>query len=237
MLAVAGAALAAVGAALTWWSADYLDPLTGPLVVTLSGADSVPELIPLALVGLAGLGAALATHGIPRRLVGVVLLVCGGVITVRSVLSVGSPPAALAGSLSRPADPVGAAQVHPVGPALAVLGGLLLASAGVLVVLGRGARARMGGRYDAPTRAATAAVAADPTGDPENWWKVLDAGADPTADPTARSAVDPTAGSAVEAPAGSAVDPTAGSAVEAPDDPPTGTAADPPADPADSATP
>jgi len=216
VLAVAGAALAAVGAALTWWSADYLDPLTGPLVIRLSGADSVPELIPLALVGLAGLGAALATHGIPRRLVGVVLLVCGGVIAARSVLSVGGPPAALAGSLSRPADPVGAAQLHPVGPALAVLGGLLLATAGVLVVLGRGARARMGGRYDAPTRA-TAAVAADPTADPENWWKVLDAGADPTA----RSAVDP----------------TAGSAVEAPDDPPNGTAADPPADPADSATP
>ena len=70
ILAVAGAGLAAIAAALTWWSADYVDPLSGALTITASGAACVPELIPLALVALAGFGAALATRGVPRRIVG-----------------------------------------------------------------------------------------------------------------------------------------------------------------------
>ena len=56
--------MAGAAAGMQWWSAEYLDALTGPITVTLSGAACVPELIPLALVGLAGLGAALATSGL-----------------------------------------------------------------------------------------------------------------------------------------------------------------------------
>ncbi len=153
---VAGAALVAVAAALTWWSADFVDPLTGPLTVALTGGTCVPELVPLALVGLAGLGAALATGGLPRRLVGLVLLLCGLTVAVRSALSAAEGPTgppALTSSLTRPADPVGVAQLHLAGPALAVLGGLLLLLAGVLVVLGVGAR-RLGARYERTAAAA-----------------------------------------------------------------------------------
>ena len=98
-----------------------------------------------------------------------------------------APPVSLVTDLTRPADPVGAAQLHPLGPALAVLAGVLLAAAGTLVALGLGARQRLGSRYDAPTRAAAgragaAAAAPDQAEvDPADWWKALDAGADPTA--------------------------------------------------------
>lgn len=192
VLAVAGAGSAAVAAVLTWWSAEYLDPLTGSLTISVSGASCVPELIPLALVGLAGLGAALATRGLPRRLVGIVLVLCGAAIAVRSALSIPASPTALVGSLTRPADPVGAAELHPFGPILALLAGALLAAAGVLVGLGWGTRQQLSARYDAPAKASAVAAAAvrgasgDPAvGDTGDWWSALDAGADPTADPAA----------------------------------------------------
>ncbi len=192
VLALAGAGLAAVAAGLTWWSADYTDPLTGELTVTATGAGCVPELVPLALVGLAGFGAALATRGFARRVVGVVIGLCGVAIAVLSGLQFSNAPAGLVTQLTRPAVPVGAAQLHPIGPVLAVLSGVLLAAAGTLVVLGLGARRRLGSRYDAPTRAGarrTDAAAAPGGGtavpdagevDPADWWKALDAGADPT---------------------------------------------------------
>ena len=160
MLAVAGAAIAAIAAAVTWWSADYQDSLTGPLTISVTGGSAVPELVPLALVALAGFGAALATHGTVRRLVGVVLLLCGAAIAVRSALSFGDQPAALVTSLSRPATAVGSPQLHAIGPALGVLGGLLLVAAGGLITAGRGARQRLGPKYDAPTGQAPDAAAA-----------------------------------------------------------------------------
>jgi uncharacterized membrane protein (TIGR02234 family) len=175
-LVAAGAAACAGAAAMTWWTADYVDPLTGPLTLTASGADCLPELVPLALVALAGFGATLATHGWVRRLVGVVLLAGGLLVTARSVMAMTGAPATLSAGLVRPADPAGAAQLHPVGPILAVAGGLLLVVAGALVTAGMGGRRRLDARYDAPS-----GRPADPgSGDPGDWWKALDAGADPT---------------------------------------------------------
>ena len=185
VLAVAGAAIAAVAAALTWWSADYVDPLTGPLTVAVTGAEALPELIPLALVGLAGFGAALATRGWARRLVGVVVAACGLVVLVRSATLFGAAPTQLVTDLVRPADPVGDPQLHALGPTLGVAGGFLLAASGLAIVIGMGAR-RLGSRYDAPSRSSTAAAAGAADGapaDPADWWKALDAGADPTDQP------------------------------------------------------
>jgi uncharacterized membrane protein (TIGR02234 family) len=184
LFALLGAVVVAVAAGLTWWSADYADPLTGALSITASGADCVPELIPLALVALAGFGAALATRGLPRRLIGVVLMLSGVTLLVRSALTFGSAPAVLVTGLTRPADPVGSAQLHPAGPLLAVVGAVLIGVAGVLITLGIGGRQRLGTRYDAPGRVKSGEPAGGTTtdGDPADWWKALDAGDDPTAD-------------------------------------------------------
>ena len=204
--AVLGAALVAVAAGLTWWAEDFVDPLTGPVAVTASGSSVVPELVPVALVALAGLGAALATHGMLRRLVGVVLVLGGALIAVRCGLSLGAAPASLAQDLPRPADPVGATRLSPWGPLLGIAGGLLIAVAGGLIVAGRGAR-RMSSRYEGPgsvapaARAERAGAAGGRTTEPgrttesgrtsepgrttEDWWKALDAGSDPTQGPDA----------------------------------------------------
>ncbi len=165
-LVLLGAAACAAGSAMTWWTADYLDPLTGPLTLTASGADCCPELVPVALVALAGFGATLATQGWLRRLVGVVLLAGGLLVAVRAVTAMTAVPATLPGGLVRPADPVGPAQLHPAGPILAVTGGVLIAVAGVLVAAGRGAYRRLGARYDAPSKAAPPATPSATTAPP-----------------------------------------------------------------------
>ncbi len=195
-LVLGGAAACAGAAAMTWWTADYDDPLTGPLTLTATGSDCLPELVPVALVALAGFGAALATQGWLRRLVGVILLAGGLLVAVRAGLALGGAPAGLTGSLVRPATPVGAAQLHPVGPLLALAGGALLTLAGGLIAAGLGGRRRLGSRYEAPAVAAQAAVAASAAGvaepdeaaatDPADWWKALDAGTDPTDPPVAK---------------------------------------------------
>ena len=193
--AVLGAALAAVAAGLTWWTEDFADPLTGPVTITASGSAVVPELVPVALVALAGLGAALATHGVLRRIVGAVLMVGGALVAVRCGVALGSAPASLVQDLPRPADPVGDARLSPLGPLLGIAGGLLIAAAGGLIVVGRGAR-RMSSRYEAPGSAETTAspgragaAAAVRTAEDEpssaDWWRAMDAGSDPTDGPDA----------------------------------------------------
>jgi uncharacterized membrane protein (TIGR02234 family) len=192
--AVLGAALAAVSAGLTWWTEDFADALTGPVTITASGSSVVPALVPVALVALAGLGAALATHGVLRRIVGVILVLGGALVAVRCGLALGSAPASLVQDLPRPADPVGAARLSPLGPLLGIAGGLLIAAAGGLIVAGRGAR-RMSTRYEAPgsveaaTRAEGAGTTAGRTADAgqstDDWWRAMDAGSDPTEGPEA----------------------------------------------------
>ncbi len=226
--AAVGAAVSAVAAGLTWWSAEYRDPLSGPVSVSLDGRDLVVGMVPLVLVSLAGLGATFAARGLGRRLIGLIVLASGVAIAIQSVIASTGAPGQLAGALARPADPVGDAHLHLVGPVLGTLGGLLLIAVGALVAAGRGSRARMGAKYDAPgqsrpggsvwsapvgaTTASAPGTSAPGTSapgtsapgssapgsseagpaaagaggddmDPADWWKALDAGADPTDEP------------------------------------------------------
>ncbi|HEY5879738.1 MAG TPA: Trp biosynthesis-associated membrane protein [Nakamurella sp.] len=190
ILVLLGAAACAGAAAMTWWTADYVDPLSGPLTLTASGADCLPELVPVALVALAGFGACLATRGWFRRLIGILLLAGGLLVSVRAAMAMGGAPAALTTALVRPADPAGPAELHPAGPLLALVGGALLALAGALVAAGLGGRRRLGARYDAPSPAAPARRTDPASTDPADWWKALDAGTDPT-DPAASKGPSP----------------------------------------------
>jgi uncharacterized membrane protein (TIGR02234 family) len=188
LLVVSGAVALTVGAHLTWWSQVHLDSLSGPVTSSAKGSQADPLLIPVALLALAGFGAALASTGVLRRLVGVVLLVGGGWAAVRAAISLWQSPASLHTDLSTPAVSSAPPQLHLAGPLVALFGGLLVALAGALVVRGFGARAALGARFDAPTSraggGAQVPTAPDASSDPEaaaGWWKALDAGQDPTA--------------------------------------------------------
>ncbi len=187
LVALLGAAAAASAAAITWWTAPYRDSLTGALTVSASGAQQVPELVPLALVALAGLGATFATRGRARALIGGLLAACGALLAVHSAIAFGSEPTSVLTDLRRPAQPAGPAVMHPLGPAVAMVGGLLIAMAGVLVLLGKASMVKMGSRYDAPARPKGADVQAD-------LWRALDRGADPTIDQATDRSVADTAG-------------------------------------------
>ncbi|SDP31048.1 trp region conserved hypothetical membrane protein [Nakamurella panacisegetis] len=199
LLVILGAAAAASASGLTWWTQTHVDALAGALTTKATGSRTDSLLLPVALMALAGLGAALATTGMLRRGVGALLLLGGLWSAAASVAGLVSAPAVLTTDLTRPAESSGAPQVHVIGPLLGVLGGGLIATAGVLVVLGYGSRKGLGARYEAPTRRRTGAPSVaelDPASDPNvavSWWKALDAGLDPTGSGRRADTGDPTA--------------------------------------------
>ncbi len=151
---------------LTWsWSRE-LTPLRGSVVVTQDGADVAGALVPLALVALAAVAAVLAIGGWARRIVGVLVGVAGlaagwtGVHDVPTVFA---------------AHPAGYPESQVVvGHALAVVAGLLLVLAAVVVVRDADGLPRMGGGYRTPS-------VANRRKDPDTeLWQALSEGRDPT---------------------------------------------------------
>lgn len=183
VLLLLGVIATAVSAGLTWGRAEYLDSLSGIVSTSASGSQMRPELVPLALAALAGLGAALATRGIARRIVGAGIAAAGALVAVRAVLALFSPPLETLGNLSRPAVPTGPAVTPVWPPLLAVVGGSLLLAAGVVLIIARSGRGlgsrfeRSSGRRPAPAEPGFAAEVAA-----TDLWNSLSADTDPTAD-------------------------------------------------------
>ena len=161
------------------------DTPVGPYRTSATGSDTVPELIPVALVAIAGWGAALATRGVWRRIIGGLVALVGALVVVRVALQWGSPPLDILGRTpfvtGVPVDPVR----QPWPMVLAVVGGLLVLVGGILLIAGSGRARALSGRYD---RTPVAGPGAQPsaTGRPvaeDELWKALDAGLDPTGEP------------------------------------------------------
>ncbi|GIF76293.1 membrane protein [Asanoa siamensis] len=146
---VVGAGLAFVGAGRTW-ETGYTHGAT-PSGLEQTGGDLVPGLSALALVGLAGAGALLATRGWARRAVGVLVLLVG---------------LALAGlALDRAFD------ASTAWPALTVTGGLLVIIGGLAATLAGHRWPGMGARYERSPKS---------VGGTTDTWNALDRGEDPT---------------------------------------------------------
>ncbi|MEV7598698.1 TIGR02234 family membrane protein [Kitasatospora sp. NPDC089797] len=173
LLTVLSAVLVLTAAGRVW-----SEGRAGTLEVSVTGG-KISELPGgLALVGLAAAVAVFAVRGVGRLAVGALTLLAGlgaaaaavaGSSDTAALDSAASGKLALAGSTATEVS-------HTGWPWVAVLGGLLLAVAGLITLrYGRGWPA-MGSRYEAPTRKAP--VKADTPGD---LWKALDRGEDPTA--------------------------------------------------------
>lgn len=163
---LAGAGLLWASSKLSWsWSVE-LTPLHGKVVDARDGATLAPALVPLALLSLAAIAAALATRGWARRLVGglVVLAGVGMIITAFTQLA-------------------GVFGAHPNGyplsqivlaHALVLLAALLVGAAGILIVRGAKNLPGLGANYETP---AGGKRKRDPD---DELWRALSEGEDPT---------------------------------------------------------
>ncbi len=184
LLDLLGAAGALLISLRTWQTVQTARP--APLhadVLQLNGrtVDAAPTA--LALVALAGIVAVLATRGVARQVVGVVLALAGAGLVWRALASSGRLSAARARALvSEQHRTVDASAAVPhistqaAWPALTVVCGVLVLVAGVLIAW-RGQRWQvMSARYEARTPASDADGARAAT----TLWTALDRGEDPT---------------------------------------------------------
>jgi hypothetical protein len=156
---LAGAALALWGSSrLAWATETRSRPGTDATsVITRTGADVRP-LVPLAVLALAGIAAAVAIGGWPRRVLGVLLAAAG--VT-----------AAAFGFVTVPGD-----TGFLWGHALSALGGGLFVVAGVLLMWLADRLPKMGNSYQ---RTNAEHRSDDPD---EEMWRALSLGKDPTTD-------------------------------------------------------
>lgn len=157
-------------------------------VLAVSGrtVDAAPTA--LALVALAGVVAVLATKGVGRQIVGVLVALAGVVIVVRAIGAAGAVRAGRARALVRDKHPrVADAALsqhvanHAAWAVVSIVAGVLVGVAGA-VIAGRGGRwSAMSSRYEAPARVddsdpERARIKAD-----ASLWSALERGEDPTA--------------------------------------------------------
>lgn len=185
LLCLLGAAAVLIATSGAWATVDVAGTsLAPPRTVAVTGTQVAPGVRALGLVGLAGVVALAATRRTGRTVVGLLLLAAGAGV-VAAVLAADAGPA-----LAR-AVAVGGGQADDVlagtaRPPLAIVGGVLLGLAGLLVTA-RGRRwSALSARYDAPAARAQQPVdeAAAGARQERALWEALDRGEDPTQRPS-----------------------------------------------------
>lgn len=164
------------------WSRGTATVAGGDFPLTANGSDVTGVPAALAVVGLAALVAVFAVRRTGRLAVAALLALSGAGIVTAALLGA-SDSSALddkAAEVSGDTSATVAALSHTAWPYVAAAGGLLLLLAGVLALRYGRLWPGMSGRYERggaprPRRAA----AADPDR-PEDLWKALDRGEDPT---------------------------------------------------------
>ncbi|WP_406287490.1 TIGR02234 family membrane protein [Embleya sp. NBC_00896] len=179
LLALAGAALVLSVAGRTWAKGTAL--VHGShIAVHASGTSINKGITALALLGLAGGLAVLATRTIGRTVIGVLVLLAGLGVTVLAVQGGGDTSAVNSEAAAKAAvEGVRAVDVsHSIWPWFAAVGGVVILLAGLLVVV-RGRRwPGMSNRYEAPEGRTAAARRGTATN--ADLWNALDRGEDPT---------------------------------------------------------
>jgi uncharacterized membrane protein (TIGR02234 family) len=175
--------LLALAALLLWGSSRFTwswsitrSALRGNVVDQANGGTAVPALAPLALLALAAVAALVAIGGWLRRIVGVLLLAAGAAAVWLGISGLGGVFGA---------QPVGYPRSQIlVAHGFALLGGVVLVGAAVLVLRYAARLPRLGAKYEAPPGAGDRARAggrraANPDAE---LWQALSEGKDPTQD-------------------------------------------------------
>lgn len=176
LLVLAAAAMLGGASSLDWVQQLYRSELGSDTPIGLGGNLVRPELGPVALAALAAGAAVLATGGFLRRVVGALIVLCGGVLAWRAVqhwqggTALPAAPDAPPGSF-----PAQVLSTDPLGPLLMSAGAAALLAAGLLVVVAAGRMPAMGSKYSAPR------ARKEESRDPDRkMWEDLSEGKDPT---------------------------------------------------------
>ncbi|RLV08282.1 TIGR02234 family membrane protein [Streptomyces griseocarneus] len=190
LFGAAGAALVLLASSRTWAKGTAAADIAQTAVSkTASGQDVSGLPGALAVVGLATLVAVFAVRGVWRAVVAAVLALCGAGVVAGSVTGA-SDTSALEEKAAKAQGITDAAVehvTHTPWPWVALTGGVLLLLAGLLALRYGRHWPAMSGRYErdgTPRPRRAPRVAPDPER-PEELWKALDRGEDPTGEPGA----------------------------------------------------
>lgn len=208
LIALLGGALAWVAAGRPWAHA-VVGTAPNPVEVTAAGNDLTAGVTALGLTALAGGLALFATRRLARRLVGVLLVAAGAGTAAYALGERGAGRAArvLADKAAGRGVASGTLDVHLASWwLLAVLGGVLVALAGVAAVLRGGSWPGMSSRYENTAAKGAARSAGADTGSSKDLWDALDRGEDPTEDQAEDQPEGPTEAATVDSAGDSAGD-------------------------------
>jgi uncharacterized membrane protein (TIGR02234 family) len=138
----------------------------------------------LALVGLAALLAVFAVRGAGRMVVAGLLTLCGVGVVAAALLATGDTAAlaeAAANATGLTRAPV-EGRTTTAWPMVSAAGGALLFAAGLVALVRSRAWPGMSGRYDRDGAGPASRPASQDPDRPEDLWKALDRGEDPTTD-------------------------------------------------------
>lgn len=192
-LAAAGV-LALVSAGRVWGRAELSGgPVGQPAdnVVDVAGSDLLPAASALALVALAALLAVPATRRLGRRVIGAVVLLAGGLLTVMALVTALDLQRQVVRwvDLGDHLGSVATVTAVPLWPAATAAAGVVIAGAGLAVAVLGPRWPGMGARYERPTNKAQtpSEAASQPPSEgkprpqrPADTWDALDRGEDPT---------------------------------------------------------
>lgn len=200
---VLGAAVVLLASGRPWAAGEISRGDGVPVAdVSMSGHELAPATTGLAVLALAAVAALVATRGVVRRGVGALVLVAAAGLVLDAVL------AGARADVTAAADAPDATRIDLAlapWPWVAVAGALVVAAAGLLIVVRGASWPTMSRRYDVATREPATGSPADSTDDtgrravdnaegppahpgavetasrsPEELWRALDRGEDPT---------------------------------------------------------
>ncbi|MGW2561308.1 TIGR02234 family membrane protein [Streptomyces sp. NPDC001514] len=183
LLGAVGAAVVLLASGQTW-AEGTVDAIGGSVPLEAGGRDVTGVPAALAVVGLAALVALFAVRRAGRLLVSVLLTLSGAGAAVAAYSSV-SGTAALDEQARRTTGDSAAvvdSLTHTAWPFVTAAAGLLILAAGVLALRYGAAWPAMSGRYEREGAGPRKAAAATDPDRPEDLWKALDRGEDPTRD-------------------------------------------------------
>ncbi|MGW7415402.1 TIGR02234 family membrane protein [Streptomyces sp. NPDC054863] len=195
LLGALGATVVLISSGQIWTSGVATVAGIGTKALDADGQAITGVPAALAIVALAALVAVFAVRRAGRILVSALLALSGAGAVAASLLGAGDHAAldAQAAKLSGDAAATVTGLTRTAWPYVTASGALLILVAGLLALRFGGKWPGMGGRYErdgGPRTRAQARRAVDPER-PEELWKALDRGEDPTTDPATGPAADP----------------------------------------------